>query len=119
MIMSIDNVLAAVAVTSLEEAVRWYARVLGAAPRRPMPELAEWKLSGGGALQVFEDKERAGRSSVTFVVDSVDDQIAQLTASGIAIVRTTNHKMVKTATVSDPDRNQVVFAQAIGDALVR
>src|ERR1041384_7518408 len=85
MTMSIDNVLAGVAVTSLDEAIRWYARVLGAAPRRPMPEVAEWQFASGGALQVFEDPARAGSSSVTFVVDSVDDQIAQLTASGIAI----------------------------------
>ena len=115
--MSIDNVLAGVAVSSLAEAIRWYERVLGAAPRRPMPELAEWQFARGGALQVFEDPERAGRSSVTFVVDSLDDQIAQLTASGIAIVRTTNTAMVKTATVSDPDRNQVVFTQPISEAL--
>ena len=119
MSMAIDNVLAGIAVTNLDEAIRWYARVLGAAPRRPMPEVAEWQFARGGALQVFEDKERAGRSSVTFVVDSVDDQIAQLTASGIAIVRTVNSALARTATVSDPDRNQVVFAQALGDALAR
>jgi predicted enzyme related to lactoylglutathione lyase len=119
MTMSIDNVLAGVAVTSLDEAIRWYARVLGAAPRRPMPEVAEWQFARGGALQVFEDPALAGRSSVTFVVDSVDDQIAQLTASGIAIVRTTNSALARTATVSDPDRNQVVFTQPIGEALAR
>ena len=69
-----------------------------------MPEVAEWQFARGGALQVFEDPERAGRSSVTFVVDSVDDQIAQLTASGIAIVRTT--------TASCPD-----ISRRIGSAI--
>jgi predicted enzyme related to lactoylglutathione lyase len=119
MTMPIKNVLAGVAVTSLDEAIRWYERVLGVPPRRPMPEVAEWQFAGGGALQVFEDKDRAGRSSITFVVDSVDDHIAQLTASGIAIVRTTNSARAKTATVRDPDRNQVVFAQPIDQALAR
>ena len=117
--MAIENALAAVAVTSLDEAIRWYERVLGVAPRRPMAEVAEWKFASGGVLQVFEDHERAGRSSVTFVVDSVDDHIAQLTSSGIAIVSTTNSAVVKTAIVRDPDRNQVVFSEPLSDRLAR
>jgi predicted enzyme related to lactoylglutathione lyase len=119
MIMSIHNALAGVAVTNLDDAIRWYERVLEATPRRPMPEVAEWQFASGGALQVFVDAERAGRSSVTFVVSNVDDQIAALTASGIQILNTTNSALVRTAIVKDPDSNQIVFAQPLTDRVAR
>jgi predicted enzyme related to lactoylglutathione lyase len=119
MTMSIHNALAGVAVTNLDDAIRWYERVLEAAPRRPMPEVAEWQFASGGALQVFVDAERAGRSSVTFVVSNVDDQIAALTAGGIQILNTTNSALVRTAIVKDPDSNQIVFAQPLTDRVAR
>ena len=119
MVMSINNAQAGVAVTSLDDAIRWYERVLGSTPRRPMQEVAEWQFAGGGALQVFVDKERAGRSSVTFVVSNVDEQIAALTASGVQIMKTTSTALVRTAVVKDPDSNQIVFAQPLTDRIAR
>ena len=119
MTMSINNALAGVAVTSIDDAIRWYERVLGSTPRRPMPEVAEWQFAGGGALQVFVDKERAGRSSVTFVVTSVDEQIAALTAGGVQILNSANSALVRTAIVKDPDSNQIVFAQPLTDRVAR
>ena len=119
MTMSINNALAGVAVTSIDDAIRWYERVLGSTPRRPMPEVAEWQFADGGALQVFVDKERAGRSSVTFVVTSVDEQIAALTAGGVQIINTTNSAVARTAVVKDPDCNQIVFAQPLTDRVAR
>jgi hypothetical protein len=59
---------------------------------------------------VFQDKERAGSSSVTFLVSGLDDQLAELKAKGISIERTTTSDYVKTATVTDPAGNRVVFA---------
>jgi hypothetical protein len=38
-----------------------------------MAGFAEWKLADGGWIQVFQDKERAGSSSVTFLVSDLDD----------------------------------------------
>jgi hypothetical protein len=80
--------------------------------RRPTMEgLAEWKLADGGWIQVFQDKERAGSSSVTFLVSDLDDQLAELKTKGISIERTTTSDYVKTATVTDPAGNRVVFAE--------
>jgi predicted enzyme related to lactoylglutathione lyase len=119
MVMPINNALAGVAVTNLDDAIRWYERVLERAPRRPMPEVAEWQFAGGGALQVFVDAERAGRSSVTFVVSNIDEQIAALTAGGVQILNTSNGALVRTAIVKDPDSNQIVFAQPVTDRVAR
>jgi hypothetical protein len=52
--MSIDNVLASVAVKDLKAASAWYEKLLGRpADSKPMPEVAEWKFKQGGWLQVY------------------------------------------------------------------
>ena len=73
--------------------------------------MAEWKIADGGWIQVFQDTERAGSSSVTFLVSGLDDQLSELTAKGISIERTTTSDYVKTVTVTDPAGNRVVFAE--------
>lgn len=117
--MSIDNVLAGVAVKDLEQALPWYERVLGRPDKRPMAMLAEWTLPRGGGLQVFADPERAGRSSVTFVVTDLDRQLEALKRGDVAIDKTTSTAAVRTAIVRDPDGNQIVFAQALSDDVAR
>jgi hypothetical protein len=70
-------------------------------------------ISGGVAFVglVFQDTERAGSWSVTFLLSGLDDQIAERKAKGISIERTTTSDYVKTATVTDPAANRVVFAE--------
>ena len=113
--MAIVNALAGVMVSDLTTAETWYEQLLSRpADARPMEGLAEWKLADGGWLQVFQDKERAGSSSVTFLVSGLDDQLAELKAKGISIDRTTTSAYVKTVTVPDPAGNRVVFAELAG-----
>jgi hypothetical protein len=77
-------------VTDLRTAEAFYEQSLSRpADARPVEGLAEWKLADGGWIQVFQDKERAGSSSVTFMVSGLDDQFADLKAKGISIDRTT------------------------------
>jgi catechol 2,3-dioxygenase-like lactoylglutathione lyase family enzyme len=116
--MSISNALAGVAVSDLDAAVAFYQRILGLEANRPMPEVAEWKLPRGGCLQVFADGARAGKSSVTLVVTSLKEQLADLKAQGVDVRAATDTTEVKTAIVSDPDGNQVVFAEPLGDRVV-
>ena len=67
-LMALKNVLAFVAVRDLEEGSRWYKMLLGREPdTQPMKGLVEWQFEAGGWLQVNENKQLAGRSSVTFV----------------------------------------------------
>jgi predicted enzyme related to lactoylglutathione lyase len=110
--VAIVNALAGIMVSDLTTAEAWYEQLLSRpADARPMESLAEWKLADGGWIQVFRDKERAGSSSVTFLVSRLDDQLAELKAKGILLERTTTSDYVKTATVTDPAGNRVVFAE--------
>jgi len=117
--MSIDNVLAGVAVHNLDKSVLWYDRLLGVPGQRPMKEVSEWRLPRGGCLQVFQDPTRAGHSSITLVVSDMDQQLAALEASDIKLGPTTTSEAVRTAIVHDPDGNQIVFAQSFTDKLAR
>jgi hypothetical protein len=111
-LVAIVNALAGIMVSDLTTAEVWYEHLLSRpADVRPMEGLAEWKLADGGWIQVFQDTERAGSSSVTFLVSGLDDQLAELKAKGISIERTTTSDYLKTATVTDPAGNRVVFAE--------
>lgn len=110
--MVIVNALAGIMVSDLTTAEAWYEQLLDRpADSRPMDGLAEWKLANGGWIQVFQDRERAGSSSVTFLVSGLEDQLAELKAKGISVDRSTTSDYVKTATVTDPAGNRVVFAE--------
>ena len=81
--MAIKNALAGIAVRELDDAVAWYSRLIGRAPdSHPMPEVHEYRFPGGGWAQIFADADRAGKSSLTLTVDSIDDLIAALGGEG-------------------------------------
>jgi hypothetical protein len=53
--MTLNTILAAIAVSEIERAVAWYQQLLGQPPTaRPMPTLAEWHVAGGH-LQLVHD----------------------------------------------------------------
>jgi len=111
--MTIQNALAGVAVNDLDKAVAWYSKLLGRdADQRPMPEVAEFAFPGGGWLQLFIDSKRAGNSSVTLAVDSLDSLLTALKSAGIRTTEPTRSDYVDTAILNDPDGNQIVLAQA-------
>ncbi|MEO8260108.1 MAG: VOC family protein [Acidobacteriota bacterium] len=110
--MPIVNAFAGIMVNDLETAVTWYEKLLNRPPdRRPMAGLAEWQMPDGAWIQVYEDKERAGYSSVTFAVHGFEEHLDDLKAKAIAVEATTSSDYVKTATVKDPSGNRVVLAE--------
>jgi hypothetical protein len=112
------NALAGIAVKDLEAAIPWYERLLGRSPdARPMSEVAEWRFEGGGWIQVFEDPERAGRSSVTLVERDLDERLTDLHAKTIEIRSTNEAESVRTAIVDDLDGNQLVFAESVDNRI--
>jgi glyoxylase I family protein len=115
--MAIDKVLADVAVDDFVSALTWYERLLGRpADAAPMDGLAEWHLAEGGGIQVSDYADRAGSSNVTLVVSSLDEQLAALEAEGIPVgpIQGTPG-FVKAATVSDPEGNEITFAEDLTD----
>jgi predicted enzyme related to lactoylglutathione lyase len=118
--MPINNALAGIAVNDVAAAVTWYEQLLSRPPdSRPMDGLAEWRFTKGGWIQVFHDAHRAGSSSVTLAVSNLDELLSELKQKGIGVEHTTVSKMVKTAIATDPDGNQIVFAEALTDAIAQ
>jgi catechol 2,3-dioxygenase-like lactoylglutathione lyase family enzyme len=117
--VSIENALASVAVKDLDVAEDWYTRLLGLAGSRPMNEVVEWKLPGGGGLQVYALAERAGRGSFTLVVRDLEAEIRKLDAMGVDTRQRTSTAQVKTVMVTDPDGNHVALAEAWGQSTIR
>lgn len=117
--MSIRNVLASVAVRDLDRAVEWYEKLLGAAPTRPMPEVAEWRSDGGGWLQVYENAERAGLGSFTLAVSDFETEAGRLDGLDIDTSQRTSSDRVKTIMFTDPDGNHIAVAEATDSAMAR
>jgi predicted enzyme related to lactoylglutathione lyase len=118
--MPITNALASLAVRDLKTARAWYEMLLGRAPdATPMPEVAEWKFGGGGWLQVYQLRDRAGSGSVTLAVSDIEAQAAQLEKLGIDPGERPSSAQVKTIMITDPDGNHLAFAQALDPAMAR
>lgn len=118
--MSIDNAIASVAVKDLRSAVAWYDALFGRAPdSTPMPEVAEWRFTRGGWLQVYQLPERAGSGSCTLAVSDIEEVVAHVQKLGIdASQRSTGAKVI-TLMIVDPDGNHIAFAETIDKSMAR
>lgn len=112
--MSITNALAGIAVEDINIALAFYERLFGRAPdARPMSEVAEWKFSTGGWVQIFTDFDRAGASLVTLIVDDLAETLQDLSIHGIMPIARRQGDFAKTAIFRDPDGNQLIFSQTL------
>jgi ketosteroid isomerase-like protein len=115
--MSIKNALASVPVRDLGCAGQWYQKLIGRPPdSRPTSEVVAWNFEGGGSLQVYQNAERAGAGSFSFVVGSVDDQVSALRQFGLDARSQMIGGEVRVVMVKDPDGNSIAFAEAIDPA---
>jgi glyoxylase I family protein len=106
-----NHVLAVVLVSDVEVAREWYERLVGTPPtNRPMPSLAEWRITDTGWLQVFCDPERAGRSAFNLAVDDLGAALDELRNRGLDAgdVQAAD-KGVTLSELTDPDGNRVVL----------
>lgn len=110
--MTITNALAGIAVENIAVAMDFYEQLFGRpADARPMGDVAEWKLPGGGWVQVHADADRAGASSLTLVVDDIAEELGRLGLHGLHPVAKSVGDFFKTAKFRDPDGNQIVLSQ--------
>jgi len=117
--MTIDNALASLAVSDLEVASRFYARLLGPG-NVAMPEVMEWQFERGGGLQVYTAPERAGQGSCTLVVNDIDELARHLRATGIAEdAEPVRNEVVDTVMIKDPDGNSIAFSNQKSPGLAR
>jgi len=117
--MSIDNVLASVAVKDLKVASAWYEKLFGRPGNTPMPDLAEWQFPGGGWFRVYQLPERAGKGSFTLAVSDIAEQIEKLDEMGLDTSKRSGDAKVKTVVVTDPDGNHIAFAEAADPKLAQ
>jgi len=109
--MAIEHVLAVIPVNDLAVSAPWYERLFDTGPtNRPMPNVAEWRLTDTGWVQVFVDDERAGRSFFNMAVSDLDDHLKALAARGLAPGAIQNaNKGVRISSIEDPDGNIINF----------
>jgi predicted enzyme related to lactoylglutathione lyase len=112
--MSIDAVLAGIAVADFDSAVDWYERFFGRpADDLPMRGLAEWHFEGTGAIQVIQEADRAGSSLLTLSADDLEEHLAGLRERGLsasAVDATTSDKVL-IATIADPEGNAITLVE--------
>ena len=110
--MTITNALASIAVESLSDSLVWYEYLFGRkADARPMADVAEWKLPGGGWVHVATDADRAGASVLMLIVDDIADELGRLEMHGIKpFAKATGH-FFNTAKLRDPDGNLIILSQ--------
>jgi predicted enzyme related to lactoylglutathione lyase len=110
--LAITNALAGIAVEDITEAIDFYQTLFGRpADARPMHDVAEWKTTGGGWIQVLADADRAGASSLTLVVDDLAEELGRLALLGLDPVAKAMGDFFKTAKFRDPDGNQITLSQ--------
>lgn len=110
--MNFRNALAGVAVSDIAAAIVWYEALIGRPPDiRPLDHVAGWQFPGGGWIEVFVEKERAGMSTVIFAVLSVEKQLEELAEKGIPVTKVTPSEDIgEVSMIQDPDGNRIVFA---------
>ncbi|MEA2410271.1 MAG: hypothetical protein QOC77_832 [Thermoleophilaceae bacterium] len=111
--MAITECFAGIAVADIAQARAWYERLLGrAADMLPNESEAAWQLAAGGWIYVVADRGRAGRGLLTLLVDDLDGQVADTARRGLATAPIeTLANGVRKAAITDPDGNQITFAQ--------
>lgn len=106
----IDLTLAHVSVSDLDAAETWYAQVFEREPdARPMEGLIEWRFATDHGLQVFVDREAAGRSTVVIGLADFDAAVSRLDGLGIDHAGVQPGGGGRLTILADPDGNRVVL----------
>jgi predicted enzyme related to lactoylglutathione lyase len=112
--MSVNRVLAGVAVADVDAAVPWYERLFGRPPdTRPMEGLAEWHVPAGGIVQLVASADRAGRSLLALDLDDLQHELAAIRERGLdagALDDATSDKVLFART-TDPEGNEITLVQ--------
>ena len=110
--MTIDHTLAVVAVSDFDASHDWYHRFFDTpATNVPMPgNLAEWRTTDSGWIQMFHAPDHAGHSLANLAVTNLDQHVAALHERGIATGDILDaNKDVRICSVDDPDGNTITL----------
>lgn len=105
-----NGLMASISISSETSATEWYARLFGRQPdARPMAGLAEWRFDEQFGIQIWEDAQRSGGSTVVIDIDDIEAMAGRLEAAGIDHDEPSSGGGRRILPVADPDGNQVVF----------
>ena len=118
--MGISTIFANVSCRDLATSEPWYEKLFGcAASRHPMPRLAEWHFNDSAEVQLYEQREHAGHSTLTLGVLPLEPERGRLVDAGLdpgldpgPIEEADDYFIMR---IRDPDQNLVVFASAKRD----
>lgn len=108
--MAVQRLLAQMTVTDLPTAVTWYSRLFAKGPDgRPMDGLVEWHLTDAFGVQVWEEPDRAGHSTMVLDESDLDAFVAHLDQTGIRHAGPQDASSSRILPLTDPDGNRIVF----------
>lgn len=110
--MTILHALGVVSVSDFDRACDWYQGLFDRPPTNlPMPgQLAEWRLTDGGWIQIHRDVEHAGHSLFNLAVDDLASYVSALRDRGYEPGDVVDaNKGVQISLVTDPDGNTVAL----------
>jgi len=111
--MGIETVFAHISCSDLARSAAWYGKLFGKPPlRQPIAGLVEWQFSDSAEVQLSEQKEHAGHSTLTLGVLPLEPERRRLVEAGLdpgPIEEADDYFILQ---LRDPDRNLVVLASA-------
>jgi hypothetical protein len=111
--MAIQTVFAHVSCANLETSRAWYEKLFGTPPtREPMPRLVEWHVTDSAEVQLYEEPDHAGASTLTLGVLPLEPERARLEKAGLAPGPIEKADSFYIMRLRDPDQNLVVLASA-------
>lgn len=111
--MAIETIFANMSCSDLSVSEPWYGKLFGrAADRHPMQGLAEWHFTASAEVQLYEDKAKAGKSTMTIGVMPLGRERERLLKAGIAAGEIEKGGVGFILRLNDPDGNLVVLASA-------
>jgi len=109
----IEHLFAAIPVADIGAATEWYERLLGRSPELiPNDDEAAWRLTETAWIYLIADPAHAGSGLNTFLVEDLDELLAELRAREIeASPIEPTGEAGRSAYVADPDGNRLKLSQ--------
>jgi hypothetical protein len=111
--MPIRTIFAHISCSRLDVSAPWYEKLFGKpVDRRPMDGLAEWHFTDSAEVQLFENMDHAGASTLTLGVLPLEPERMRLVEAGLepGPIEDADHFYIMR--IRDPDGNLIVFASA-------
>jgi predicted enzyme related to lactoylglutathione lyase len=114
--MDVNYVFAGLVVANRDQAVDWYAKVIGRPPDMlPNDAEAAWQLTSSASAYLRADPNQAGRGVITLIVADLEAVLAEISGRGVAAAAVEDVPGAgRKATFTDPDGNTVELVELIG-----